>query len=87
MKPLVRDYDMPDDVDEYVHRIRRTGRVGNLGQSTSFFDVENNACLAGPLIAILSQVSEFFTVTIGGGYGDGPTVCHDIRGWEEEEEW
>jgi len=54
---------------------------------TSFFDAENNASLAGPLIAILSEVSEFFTVTIGGGYGDGPTVSHDIRGWEEEEEW
>merc|ERR1711872_70728 len=24
--------DMPDDVDEYVHRIGRTGRVGNLGR-------------------------------------------------------
>jgi superfamily II DNA/RNA helicase len=27
----VVNYDLPGDVDEYVHRIGRTGRVGNLG--------------------------------------------------------
>lgn len=34
----VINYDLPKDVDEYVHRIGRTGRVGNLGKATSFFD-------------------------------------------------
>ena len=34
----VVNYDMPKDIDEYVHRIGRTGRVGNLGKATSFFD-------------------------------------------------
>lgn len=27
----VINYDLPSDVDEYVHRIGRTGRVGNVG--------------------------------------------------------
>merc|ERR1712098_974434 len=31
----VVNYEMPSDVDEYVHRIGRTGRVGNLGKATS----------------------------------------------------
>lgn len=34
----VLNYDLPKSVDEYVHRIGRTGRVGNLGKAYSFFD-------------------------------------------------
>ena len=34
----VVNYDMPKDIDEYVHRIGRTGRVGNTGKATTFFD-------------------------------------------------
>ena len=34
----VINYDLPSSIDEYVHRIGRTGRVGNLGKATSFFD-------------------------------------------------
>ena len=34
----VVNFDMPKDVDEYVHRIGRTGRVGNKGKATSFYD-------------------------------------------------
>lgn len=30
----VINYDLPNDVDEYVHRIGRTGRVGNIGKLT-----------------------------------------------------
>lgn len=28
----VVNFDLPSDVEEYVHRIGRTGRMGNLGQ-------------------------------------------------------
>lgn len=34
----VINYDLPEDIDEYVHRIGRTGRIGNQGRATSFFD-------------------------------------------------
>ena len=34
----VVNFDLPESIDEYVHRIGRTGRVGNTGRSTSFFD-------------------------------------------------
>lgn len=30
----VINYDLPSDVEEYVHRIGRTGRMGNLGKSS-----------------------------------------------------
>uniref|UniRef100_A0A183BI13 RNA helicase n=1 Tax=Globodera pallida TaxID=36090 RepID=A0A183BI13_GLOPA len=37
----VINYDLPNDIDEYVHRIGRTGRVGNIGMATSFFNDKN----------------------------------------------
>merc|ERR1719435_830524 len=51
----VVNYDMPTEVDEYVHRIGRTGRVGNLGKATSFFDDEHDADVAGPLVEMLAK--------------------------------
>jgi superfamily II DNA/RNA helicase len=39
----VVNYDLPDDIDEYVHRIGRTGRVGNRGLATSFYNGGNDA--------------------------------------------
>lgn len=29
----VINFDLPSDIEEYVHRIGRTGRVGNLGET------------------------------------------------------
>uniref|UniRef100_T1GZQ9 RNA helicase n=1 Tax=Megaselia scalaris TaxID=36166 RepID=T1GZQ9_MEGSC len=37
----VINFDLPSDVEEYVHRIGRTGRMGNLGVATSFFNEKN----------------------------------------------
>ncbi|GMT32238.1 hypothetical protein PFISCL1PPCAC_23535, partial [Pristionchus fissidentatus] len=34
----VVNFDLPNDSDEYVHRIGRTGRCGNTGIATSFFN-------------------------------------------------
>jgi ATP-dependent RNA helicase DDX3X len=42
----VVNYDLPDDVDEYVHRIGRTGRVGNRGLATSFYNTGNEVLAA-----------------------------------------
>lgn len=32
----VINFDLPSDIEEYVHRIGRTGRVGNLGMKMRF---------------------------------------------------
>ena len=37
----VINFDLPSEVDEYVHRIGRTGRAGNTGWATSFFNESN----------------------------------------------
>lgn len=53
----VVNFDLPKTIDEYVHRIGRTGRLGNAGKAISFFDPEFDGLLAPELIRILKQVS------------------------------
>merc|ERR1711972_917643 len=68
-------YDLTNDVDEYVHRIGRTGRMGNLGKATSFFDAESDAEIAGPLVKLLSDagtdVPDCLQSAGGGGGAEG----------------
>ncbi|KAJ3171484.1 DEAD-box ATP-dependent RNA helicase [Geranomyces variabilis] len=53
----VINYDMPKDVDDYVHRIGRTARVGNVGLATSFFKPED-ADLGPHLIRVLKETKQ-----------------------------
>ncbi|KVH88914.1 DNA/RNA helicase, DEAD/DEAH box type, N-terminal [Cynara cardunculus var. scolymus] len=52
----VVNFDLPNDIDDYVHRIGRTGRAGKSGLATAFFN-ENNIYGGGGYG--------------GGGYGGG----------------
>ncbi|XP_069943644.1 probable ATP-dependent RNA helicase vasa-like isoform X1 [Cherax quadricarinatus] len=54
----VVNFDLPKTVDEYVHRIGRTGRVGNRGHALSFFDNERDAPLAKDLVKILDEAGQ-----------------------------
>ena len=56
----VVNYDLPDDIQEYVHRIGRTGRCGNLGKATSFFDPQFDSGLARELTTILAEVCPLY---------------------------
>ncbi|CAG8618920.1 13160_t:CDS:10 [Acaulospora morrowiae] len=53
----VINYDLCDQIDEYVHRIGRTARVGNKGLATSFYN-ENNADIACELVRILMECNQ-----------------------------
>lgn len=53
----VINYDLPSDIDDYVHRIGRTGRAGNVGMATAFFS-RNNSALARSLIDILKEANQ-----------------------------
>ncbi|CAB3248402.1 unnamed protein product [Arctia plantaginis] len=53
----VINFDLPSDVEEYVHRIGRTGRMGNLGVATSFFN-DTNRGLARELIQLLVEAKQ-----------------------------
>jgi len=39
---LIINYDMPDSVDTYVHRIGRAGRIGNTGEAITFISTDDN---------------------------------------------
>ena len=47
------NYDLPKTVEEYVHRIGRTGRLGNTGRATSFYDERADSGLAAGLLTML----------------------------------
>lgn len=53
----VINFDMPSDVEEYVHRIGRTGRMGNLGLATSFFN-EKNRNLTKDLVELIVESNQ-----------------------------
>jgi ATP-dependent RNA helicase DDX3X len=61
---FVVNFDLPTDIDEYVHRIGRTGRAGNSGEAISFFN-EKNRNIARDLHDIFTEtqqeIPEFLT--------------------------
>jgi ATP-dependent RNA helicase DDX3X len=53
----VINYDMPENIDDYVHRIGRTGRAGNTGISTAFF-TDKNKNLAVDIVKLLEETKQ-----------------------------
>ncbi|XP_076339788.1 putative ATP-dependent RNA helicase Pl10 [Tachypleus tridentatus] len=53
----VINFDLPSDIEEYVHRIGRTGRVGNLGLATSFFN-EKNRNISLDLMELITEAKQ-----------------------------
>jgi len=53
----VINFDLPNDIDDYVHRIGRTGRAGKTGLATAFFN-DNNLSLARPLAELMQEANQ-----------------------------
>ncbi|KAL9233014.1 hypothetical protein vseg_008058 [Gypsophila vaccaria] len=53
----VINFDLPNDIDDYVHRIGRTGRAGKTGLATAFFN-ENNSSLARSLAELMQEANQ-----------------------------
>jgi ATP-dependent RNA helicase DDX3X len=53
----VISYDLPTDIDDYVHRIGRTGRAGNTGLATAFFN-RGNKNIVSDLVNILEEANQ-----------------------------
>jgi len=84
---IVVNYDLPSEIDEYVHRIGRTGRVGHIGKAISFYDAGQDGALVAQLVAILSgagqEVPDFLQSGSGGGGFGGDSLgfaSTDARG-------
>ncbi|KAH3680983.1 hypothetical protein WICPIJ_008033 [Wickerhamomyces pijperi] len=86
----VINYDLPSDIDDYVHRIGRTGRAGNTGVATAFFN-RGNKNIVKDFVEILTEakqeVPQFLTAiaressrggSMRGGRG-GKTQNKDFR--------
>jgi len=50
----VVNYDLPGDINDYVHRIGRTGRAGHEGVATAFFN-DKNYNIARDLVDIMEE--------------------------------
>ncbi|KAJ5474521.1 ATP dependent RNA helicase (Dbp1) [Penicillium sp. IBT 31633x] len=90
----VINYDLPTDIDDYVHRIGRTGRAGNTGIATAFFN-RGNRGVVRDLLELLKEAHQevpAFLESIaregsgfsgrgrgGGGRGRGSTATRDVR--------
>lgn len=72
----VVNYDLPTDIDDYVHRIGRTGRAGNTGISTAFFN-RGNRGVVRDLIDLLKEANQEVPAFLeniareGTGFGGG----------------
>eukprot|EP01118_Nematostelium_gracile_P010210 TRINITY_DN3498_c0_g1_i6.p1 TRINITY_DN3498_c0_g1~~TRINITY_DN3498_c0_g1_i6.p1 ORF type:complete len:424 (-),score=145.63 TRINITY_DN3498_c0_g1_i6:100-1371(-) len=53
----VINYDMPTDIEDYVHRIGRTGRAGKTGLATTFIS-DDNANIIPKLSDLLTQAGQ-----------------------------
>ncbi|KDP32384.1 hypothetical protein JCGZ_13309 [Jatropha curcas] len=53
----VVNFDLPKDIDDYVHRIGRTGRAGKSGLATAFFS-DKNIPLAKALVELMKEVNQ-----------------------------
>lgn len=75
---MVVNFDMPNDMENYIHRIGRTGRAGKKGTAVSFFVADKNGRQARELVEILSRTEQNIPNELqalasfsGGGRGRG----------------
>ncbi|CAD6196598.1 unnamed protein product [Caenorhabditis auriculariae] len=86
----VINYDLPQSVDDYVHRIGRTGRVGNAGRATSLVTDEDRAILPAlrQLLVDAEQIVPDFMDDGTGGCRNGFSgYSVDSQKAANEEEW
>jgi len=75
----VINFDLPSDVEEYVHRIGRTGRMGNLGLATSFFN-DRNRNLSTAMLDLLIEAKQDLPSWLESVASDGRAPSSGRRG-------
>jgi ATP-dependent RNA helicase DeaD len=93
----VINYDLPTDIENYVHRIGRTGRIGKDGIAISFVTPEQGGMLTDIEVTINRLIDrdelpgEWYTprkvsTTVVTGTVPQPVVKRDEHGWGVEED-
>jgi ATP-dependent RNA helicase RhlB len=67
----VINYDLPQDPEDYVHRIGRTARAGALGKAISFADED--------LVFHLPEIEEFIGRKIPSAFPEEDDFCRDYK--------
>ena len=67
----VINYDLPQDAEDYVHRIGRTARAGALGKAISFADED--------LVFHLPEIEEFIGRKIPSAFPEEDDFCRDYK--------
>lgn len=52
---LVVNFDFPKQIEDYVHRVGRTGRAGAVGKAISFLDKYEDKRISKELVDVLRQ--------------------------------
>jgi len=70
---LVINYDFPQCLDDYIHRIGRTGRAGTYGNAMTFFDMKKDGKKSRGYAKILRDANQEVPPQLmqGGHYGGG----------------
>ena len=63
----VINYDMPDNVEEYVHRVGRTARMGKQGTAVSFVGEHDSEIIEKVIQKVGDDVLEHKLLSIYGG--------------------
>jgi len=87
----VINYDMPDSADEFIHRIGRTARVGNVGKATNFFCSETDFKIAPGLVKVLNSagrdVPDYLVAAAEAEGGDGGGGGAANGGDDGDDDW
>lgn len=86
---LVINYDFPMTIEDYVHRVGRTGRAGARGTAISFFTMANGR-LAKDLIQVLKESKQAVPEALYGFHGKdtgGNGRRYGARGYNARSDW
>ena len=87
----VINFDMPSEIDEFVHRIGRTGRVGHKGKAITFIDPAKDNQILRQLVSTLQnaeqQIPAWLEQHSAGAMGTFSDVSHGAARSDLREEF